>query len=52
MSKKINKKKTTISELKKIKSLQGLSDEKLELIGDYLLNLSDICYKIYANEKK
>jgi|TARA_B110000908_G_C9936414_1_gene306271 hypothetical protein len=47
-----NKNKTIISELKKIKSLQGLSDEKLELIGDYLLNLSDICYKIYANEKK
>lgn len=52
MSKKINKKKTTISALKKIKYLQGFSDEKIELIGDYLLNLSDICYKIYANEKK
>ena len=47
-----NNNKNIILELKKIKSLQGLSDEKLELIGDYLLNLSDICYKIYSNEKK
>lgn len=47
-----NKNKPIISELKKIKSLQGLSDEELEIIEDFLLNLSDICYKIYANEKK
>jgi len=47
-----NKNKTTISELKKIKYLEGLSDEKLEIIEYFLLNLSDICYKIYVYERK
>lgn len=46
MSKKINKKKTVFLELKKIKYLEGLSNVELEIIDDFLLNLSDICYKI------
>ena len=52
MSQKINKKKTIFFELQKIKSLERLSDKKLEIIEDFLLNLSDICYKIYVNERK
>lgn len=52
MPDKINKKRTVFFELKKIKALQGFSDEELELIDYFLLNLSDICYQIYANEKK
>jgi|TARA_B100000519_G_C13951735_1_gene301024 hypothetical protein len=52
MSKKINKKKAVFLELKKIKYLDGLSDKELEIIEDFLLNLSDICYKIYVNERK
>ena len=32
--------------------LEGFSDEELELIDYFLLNLSDICYKIDTNEKK
>jgi len=52
MPDKINKKRTVFFELKKIKALEGLSDEELELIEDFLLNLSDICYQIYIYEKK
>ena len=47
-----NKNKTSISELRKIKYLEQFSDEELEIIDYFLLNLSDICYKVYAKERK
>lgn len=52
MSKKENNKKAVFLELKKNKFLEVLSDKEIEIIEDFLLNLSDICYKIYVNERK
>ncbi len=47
-----NKNKTSISKLRKIKYLERFTDEELELIDYFLLNLSYICYKIDINERK
>ena len=52
MLKKKNKKKSVLFELKKIKSLERLSDKELYLIESFLVNLSEICYQICAYEKK
>ena len=47
-----NRRKVSITQLKKIKELRSLTEEELDGVREYLYQFSNLCYKIYINEKK